>query len=184
LHRAEPSTPRILGIDPGSLVTGWGLVGGEPARPVWIEAGIIRLDHAGGKLPGRLLKLQEELAALVERLRPTCAAVESTFHGANARSAFQLAQARGVVLAVLAGAGVDIAEYPPATVKKAVTGNGRAPKAQVRAMVGQLLSRPGLDVSDDLADALAVALCHGASHRHRTLLERARARGREELRGR
>jgi crossover junction endodeoxyribonuclease RuvC len=129
------------------------------------------------------LRLQQELSDLVERLRPTCAAVESPYHGANARSAFQLAQARGVVLAVLAGAGVEIAEYSPATVKKAVTGNGRAPKAQVRAMVGQLLGRPGIDVSDDLADALAVALCHGASHRHRTLVERARASGaRERLR--
>jgi crossover junction endodeoxyribonuclease RuvC len=119
------------------------------------------------------LRLQQELGALVARLRPTCAAVESPFHGVNARSAFQLAQARGVVLAALAGAGVEIAEYSPATVKKAVTGNGRAPKAQVRSMVGRLLSRPGLDVSDDLADALAVALCHGASQRHRDLLERA-----------
>lgn len=173
-HRAEPSAPRILGVDPGSLVTGWGLVGGEPARPEWLDAGTIRLDRAGGALPLRLLQLQQELALLVERLHPTCAAVESTFHGANARSAFQLAQARGVVLAVLAGAGVEIAEYSPATVKKAVTGNGRAPKAQVRSMVGRLLSRPGLDVSDDLADALAVALCHGASHRHQALLERAR----------
>jgi crossover junction endodeoxyribonuclease RuvC len=161
-------------------VTGWGLVGGEPARPEWLDAGTIRLDRRGGALPGRLLLLQQELDALVRRLHPTCAAVESPYHGANARSAFQLAQARGVVLAVLAGAGIEIAEYPPATVKKAVTGNGRAPKAQVRLMVGQLLGRPGFDGSDDLADALAVALCHGASHRHRALLEHARASGREE----
>jgi crossover junction endodeoxyribonuclease RuvC len=159
-------------------------VGGEPASPQWLEAGTIRLDRPGGPLPERLLLLQQELDALVRRLKPTCAAVESPYHGVNARSAFQLAQARGVVLAVLAGAGIEIAEYPPATVKKAVTGNGRAPKAQVRSMVGELLGRPELDGSDDLADALAVALCHGASHRHRALLKQARASGGEERPGR
>lgn len=156
-------------------------MGGKPARPEWLEAGVIRLDRVGGDLPKRLLRLQQELGLLVERLRPTCAAVESPYHGANARSSFQLAQARGVVLVVLAGAGVEVAEYSPATVKKAVTGNGRAPKAQVRSMVGRLLGRPGLVVSDDLADALAVALCHGASHRHHALLARARAGGGAEL---
>jgi crossover junction endodeoxyribonuclease RuvC len=176
-RRARLSAPRILGVDPGSHATGWGLVGGKPARPEWLEAGVIHLDRVGGDLPKRLLRLQQELGVLVERLHPTCAAVESPYHGANARSAFQLAQARGVVLAVLAGAGVEIAEYSPATVKKAVTGNGRAPKAQVRSMVGQLLGRPDRVVSDDLADALAVALCHGASQRHHALVARARAGG-------
>jgi crossover junction endodeoxyribonuclease RuvC len=152
------------------MATGWGLIGGRPARPQWLDAGVIRLGGGGDALPERLMRLQGELEALVRRLRPTCAAVESPYHGVNARSAFQLAQARGVVLAVLAGAGLDVAEYTPATVKKSVTGNGRAPKGQVRSMVGRLLGRPELDVPDDLADALAVALCHGASARHRALL--------------
>jgi crossover junction endodeoxyribonuclease RuvC len=163
------------------MATGWGLIGGGPACPEWLDAGVILLGRGRGALPKRLVRLQRELEALVRRLRPTCAAVESPYHGVNAHSAFQLAQARGVVLAVLAGAGLEVAEYTPATVKKAVTGNGRAPKLQVRSMVGRLLGRPDLDVPDDLADALAVALCHGASARHRALLLGSRRGGRANV---
>ena len=182
-RRARPSAPRILGVDPGSLVTGWGLIGGSPAHPEWLDAGVIPLGAARVPLHRRLLRLQQELDTLLARLHPTCAAVESPYHGANARSALQLAQARGVVLASLAGSGLDVAEYAPAAVKKAVTGNGRASKDQVRSMVARLLGRPAIDAPDDLADALAVALCHGASRRHRELLgapagERAEVPGR------
>ena len=105
--------------------------------------------------------------------------MESPFHGANSRSAFQLAQARGVVLAVLAGVGLDVAEYTPATVKKAVTGNGRAPKEQVRVMVTRLFTRPVMESSHDATDALAVALCHGCSQRLRNLAAGARPRRRK-----
>jgi crossover junction endodeoxyribonuclease RuvC len=178
---ARPLPTRILGIDPGSIVTGWGLVGGTPSRPEWLGGGQIRLGRAGSDLSERLLLLQQELEALLVRRQPTCAAVESPYHGANARSAFQLAQARGVVLAVLAGAGLEITEYAPAAVKKAVTGNGRAPKMQVREMVGRLLGRPAREMTEDLADALAVALCHGASRRLAALVAqgpRAGGRGR------
>jgi crossover junction endodeoxyribonuclease RuvC len=162
--------PRILGVDPGSIVTGWGLVGGAPARPRWLDAGVIRLGRGTGDLAGRLERLHAALAALVERLEPTSAAVEAPYHGANPRSSLLLAHARGVVLAVLAGAGIEVVEYTPATVKKAVTGNGRAPKEQVRAMVGRLLGSPPCGDSTDLSDALAIALCHAASQRHRQLL--------------
>ena len=165
---------RVLGIDPGSQVTGWGLLGGTAVQPCLLEAGVLRLG--AGDFPQRLALLQERLAELVSRLRPTVAAVESPFHGASARSALQLAHARGVILAVLAGAGVEVVEYTPASVKKAVTGSGRADKRQVAAMVGQLLGAALPGSSHDLSDALALALCHLASAGHRTAVARARER--------
>ena len=170
---AQSAGARILGIDPGSLVTGWGLVGGTPNRPRWLDAGIVRLGRSSDAAPLRLWRLWRELSTLIERLRPDSAAVESPYHGSNARSALQLAQARGVALAALAGAGVEVVEYTPATVKKTVTGNGRAAKEQVRAMVARLLGRASLPGTDDLSDALAVALCHASIRRHRACVDRA-----------
>jgi crossover junction endodeoxyribonuclease RuvC len=170
----EPSTtrnpvPRILGVDPGSLITGWGLIGGTAGRPAWLDAGVIRLGTPTNDLADRLCRLQREMEQLVLRAQPTCAAVEAAYHGVNARSALHLAHSRGVVLAVLAGAGLEIHEYTPATVKKAVTGNGRAPKEQVRTMVGHLLRRSLPPASGDLSDALAVALCHAGQRRNAAL---------------
>lgn len=162
---------RVLGVDPGSVTTGWGLVGGTAFQPALLECGALRLG-AASSFAERLHRLRTEFDALLERLEPTHAAVESPFHGVNARAALQLAHARGVVLAALGGAGIDVVEYSPATVKKAVTGEGRAEKIQVQAMVSRLL-RPGTAVTDpDAADALAVALCHLAS-----VSFRARTRG-------
>jgi crossover junction endodeoxyribonuclease RuvC len=131
---------------------------------------MIRLT--GEDFSRRLGMLQLRFAELVRRVEPSLAAVESPFHGANPRSALQLAHARGVVLATLAAAGVAVAEYTPATVKKSVTGNGRATKQQVRAMVFRLLAATPPHGGSDLSDALAVALCH-QSHRR---VESAQAR--------
>ena len=132
---------------------------GAPSDPVLLEAGLIALGR--GALPERLARLRQELDALLGRLIPTDAAVELSFHGVNARSALQLAHARGVILACLATAGIPVAEYTPATIKQSVTGSGRADKAQVRTMVNRLL---GTTISPltraDLPDALAVAMCH------------------------
>jgi len=154
---------RILGVDPGSRVTGWGLLGGSPMRACLLDCGTLRLGDSATELAHRLARLQRELVELVRALQPTSAAVESPFHGKNARSALQLAHARGVILAVLAGEGGEVAEYSPATVKKSVTGNGRAPKDQVRMMVGRILETPLRSADDDLSDALAVALCHAST---------------------
>jgi crossover junction endodeoxyribonuclease RuvC len=172
---AEHRSVRILGIDPGSRRAGWGLLTGHVSAPQLIECGAIGLTAAGA-FPDRLHRLQHEIERVVDRLAPTAAAVEAPFHGVNARSALQLAHARGVILAVLAGAGVPVAEYSPANVKKAVTGNGRAEKGQVQSMVGRLL---GLDAPGDadVADALAVALCHLCTAGTRGALERAAAGG-------
>ncbi len=156
---AAPEGGRILGVDPGSFATGWGLVGGSGARPVIVESGVIRVA-ARLPFPERLHRLRCAFEDLLLRLRPAEAAVEAPFHGPNSRAALQLAHARGVVLAALGGAGVPVAEYAPASVKKAVTGHGSAEKAQVQAMVGRLLDLPRAPESTDEADALAVALCH------------------------
>jgi len=165
--------PRVLGIDPGSRSTGWGLVGGSATEPRVIDRGVFRLG-ARPALALRLAALHEGLVEVVRRLAPTCAAVETPFEGVNVRSALHLAHARGVILAVLAAEGVEIHEYSPAAVKKAVTGNGRAGKGQVSAMVSRLLDRalPG-GTPDDLSDALAVALCHLTVHRFREAVRRS-----------
>jgi crossover junction endodeoxyribonuclease RuvC len=114
---------------------------------------------ASGSFSQRLFRLQDELQRLLARLQPT-AAVESPFQGVNPRSALQLAHARGVVLAVLAGIGIEIVEYAPAAVKKSVTGTGKADKAQVEFMVARTLGPGAARSCGDRADALAVALCH------------------------
>jgi len=173
MTRSLPRAPlRALGIDPGSRVTGWGLLVGDGGQARLVEAGVLRLG--AGDLPRRLAVLQAELTGLLSRLQPAVAAVETPFHGASARSALQLAHARGVILAVLATAGVEVVEYTPATVKKALTGNGRADKEQVAQMVARLLGDALPEASHDLSDALALALCHLASAAHRDAVERAR----------
>jgi crossover junction endodeoxyribonuclease RuvC len=115
---------------------------------------------ASGAFSWRLFRLQRELQDLLARLQPTAAAVESPFHGVNPRSALQLAHARGVVLAVVAGTGIEVVEYAPAAVKKSVTGTGGADKAQVEFMVAHALGRAAAMSRGDRADAIAVALCH------------------------
>ena len=154
---------RVLGVDPGSAITGWGVLDGPRASPRLVESGVIRLGGRGVDFPERLHRLATRFDELVRRLAPTAAAVEAPFHGVNARSALQLAHARGVVLATLAGAGIPVAEYAPAAVKSAVAGNGHAPKDQIHAMVVRLLGIETLPGPSDRADAIAVALCHVAS---------------------
>jgi crossover junction endodeoxyribonuclease RuvC len=160
-------------VDPGSLVTGWGIVEGDASRSRVVDCGVIRLRRRAS-FPDRLHQLQEEFASIVEKWSPASAAVETPFHGANARSALQLAHARGVLLAVLAGCGVKVTEYTPAVVKKSVTGNGRAAKDQVRAMVRRLLDLGEASVEElDVTDALAVAICHLAEAGIRAALSRS-----------
>jgi crossover junction endodeoxyribonuclease RuvC len=165
---------RILGVDPGSHVTGWGLVASEPSGLQLLESDVIRIG-AGIALSDGLALLYSRLESVVRRIEPTAAAVEAPFHGVNARSALRLAHARGVVLAVLGAAAIPVAEYTPATVKKSVTGDGRAGKEQVRRMVSHLLGRARLGGGRDLSDALAVALCHAAIAPRLEALRRADA---------
>jgi crossover junction endodeoxyribonuclease RuvC len=149
----------ILGLDPGSLHTGYGLIERHGSALKAVEAGRFSCPR-GLELPARLAHLARCLGDFVERCPPDLAVLETPFHGMNARSLIVLAEARGALLAVLAGRGVEIREYSPAEVKSAVAGNGRADKDQVARMVRLLLSVRGDDGwASDATDALALALC-------------------------
>ena len=126
-------------------------------------------------LADRLARLYTGISSVVRQHAPTEAAVEAPFHGASARSALQLAHARGVVLAVLGISGLRVFEYSPATIKKAVTGNGRAEKEQVEAMVSRLVAGGCPPGRSDIADAIAAAICHLFGTGHADALRRAGA---------
>ena len=153
---------RILGIDPGLRFTGWGVVESDGTRLRYIASGRIT-PNTKLALPARLCALAEALDEELDRHTPGEAAVEETFVNADPRSALKLGQARGICVAAPARRGLDVAEYAPNSIKKAVVGVGHADKAQVLAMVRRLLPSVG-SPSPDEADALAVAICH-ASHR-------------------
>lgn len=150
----------ILGLDPGSVHTGYGLVEKHGSSLCALEAGRISMPRDLA-VPARLAHLAGRLAELVARRRPDLAVLETPFHGMNSRSLIVLAEARGVLLAGLAGVGIEIREYSPAEVKSAVTGNGRADKDQVARMVRLLLAlRDGeTALASDATDALAIAIC-------------------------
>jgi crossover junction endodeoxyribonuclease RuvC len=150
----------ILGVDPGLNRCGWGLVASEGARLAHVAHGVIK-PAAQQQLASRLHDVFEGLCAVIERYGPHEAAVEETFVNSNARAALALGQARGVALAAAARGGVAVAEYAPATIKKAIVGSGAADKTQIAFMVRRLLPTAG-DMTADAADALGVALCHAA----------------------
>jgi crossover junction endodeoxyribonuclease RuvC len=155
-ERADHQT-RVLGIDPGSAATGWALVAGSGTRAALVEAGVIR--PRGEDRTSRLADLARRFEAVLARCEPDEVAVETPFTGRNPRSAMVLAEARGVLLAVVGSAGLAAADYTPAEVKSAVVGHGRAEKGQVVFMVTRLLAL-GKDPARDAADAMAVALTH------------------------
>lgn len=148
----------VLGIDPGTAVTGYGVI--EPSSDRigrLIECGVIRTDDAQ-PLGDRLDTLFEGVTALLERHRPDAVAVESVFYAKNVRTTVTLGHARGVILLAAARAGVPVREFSPATVKKCVVGTGRAAKAQVGFMVQKLLNLATAPTPDDAADGVALAL--------------------------
>ncbi len=149
---------RILGIDPGSQRTGFGVVDRHGSRLTAVEYGLITCGSQ--PLPDRLAHLAREVAGVVQRCRPDAAVLESLFHGVNVRSMIVLAQARGALVAALALEGLPIAEYAPAEVKNAVTGSGRADKIQVGRMVRLVLGLGQRKIATDATDALAVAICY------------------------
>jgi crossover junction endodeoxyribonuclease RuvC len=166
---------RILGIDPGSRFTGWGLVEREGNRTHYLASGTLRLDPAQ-PLAQRLVQLSTGLERLLAEHRPDVCALEQIFTAKNARSALVLGHARGVILCALAARGLATHEYTPAQVKQAVVGQGRASKHQMQQMVALLLGRRGTAggtasgsraglLQEDEADALAVALTHAAAAR-------------------
>jgi crossover junction endodeoxyribonuclease RuvC len=154
------STVLILGVDPGLNRCGWGLIASEGSRLTHVAHGVIK-PAPSQQLASRLHDLFEGLCAVIDGHNPHEAAVEETFVNSNARAALALGQARGVALAAAARRGLEVAEYAPATIKKAIVGAGHADKAQIAFMVRRLLPAAG-EVSADAADALGVALCHAA----------------------
>lgn len=153
---------RILGIDPGSITTGVGVIDFDRGRLVLVEHGAITTSR-GAAIPERLAQIHIGLVEVIARTRPEAVAVEAPFAGKNARSLMQLAQARGVALLAAQNAGLEIFEYSPRSVKNAVVGYGAAEKAQVAKMVAVLLggrAAASETMSADASDALAVAICH------------------------
>jgi crossover junction endodeoxyribonuclease RuvC len=153
---------RILGIDCGSHYTGYGVIETGSPRHRLIEAGVVRTNPREA-LPRRLLAIATRLREVIAAQAPDEAAVEQTFQSVNAASALKLTEVRGAVLLVLAEHGLTVGEYPPASVKLAVTGTGRADKEQVQWMVRSLLGLEQPIDSFDASDAVAVALCHAAT---------------------
>ncbi|MBT8335333.1 MAG: crossover junction endodeoxyribonuclease RuvC, partial [Gemmatimonadetes bacterium] len=158
---SDPSDARrILGIDPGTAVTGFGVVAREAGGRVrLLECGVIRTS-AGQPLARRIRDVYEGIARLIERHRPHAVAVEDVFQGKNVRSALTLGHARGAILLAASLREIPLAEYTAPEVKKAVVGTGRATKDQVAYMVQQQLRLKEPPKPHDAADGVAVALCH------------------------
>jgi crossover junction endodeoxyribonuclease RuvC len=150
---------RVLGIDPGTAITGYGVVEELSGGLKSLAFGAVRTP-AGEPLPARLQLIYRGVKALAMEWEPAAAAVEELFFSSNVRTAMSVGQARGVALLALADAGLDVAEYTPLTIKQAVTGYGSADKTQMQEMVRLLLGLAQVPRPDDAADALAVAICH------------------------
>jgi crossover junction endodeoxyribonuclease RuvC len=159
---------RVLGVDPGTAITGWGVVEGEDSYLNLVAAGVITTSP-GIPLPKRLQIIYRELTLLIEEWQPESSAVEELFFSKNAKTALAVGHGRGVALLALANANLSIAEYKPLEVKQAITGYGGADKWQIQQMVKLLLSLDEIPRPDDAADALAVAICHLHSVRLRSL---------------
>ncbi len=158
---------RIIGIDPGLVSTGWGIVEKTGSSLSFIACGTIA-PPTKAALSERLLFLSRELTALIQTHQPQAAAIEETFATANGASTLKLGQARGALIVTLAACGLNVGEYAARLVKKAIVGTGTADKNQITQMVGVLLpaAKPALAASKhDAADALAIAICH-AHHSH------------------
>jgi crossover junction endodeoxyribonuclease RuvC len=150
---------RVLGIDPGSETTGWGVVDGDARRYRMVDFGTVKANPRL-RFAARLLKISDGVEALVEKFRPDVCAVEEAFFAVNAQTALKLGHVRGVVLLAAERAGVEIAEYAPRLVKQTVVGYGAAEKQQVQEMMRVLLKLKEVPTPHDASDALAVAVTH------------------------
>jgi len=154
---------RILGIDPGLRITGYGCIEGDPIRPSIVEAGVFRLMPTGDadsaeSISARLVELERDMSDLLERVRPEAVAVESMFvNPKHPATVIKMAHGRGVVLLCIKRAGLPLIELRPAEVKKGFTGNGQASKEQMQAAVQRLFNMPEPPKPHDVADALAIA---------------------------
>lgn len=166
---------RVLGIDPGSETTGWGVIETEGRKLNLVEFGVVRASPRES-FPARLLKISDGIEEIIARLRPDSCSVEEAFYATNVKTALKLGQVRGVVLVAAERARVEVNEYSPRLVKQTVVGYGNAEKHQVQEMVRLLLSLSSVPEPHDAADALANAICHvhHAGSRDRILAAEAR----------
>jgi crossover junction endodeoxyribonuclease RuvC len=161
----------VIGIDPGTATTGYGIVQeNEDSSLVMVAYGVVQTP-TGLPMPQRLLELYRQLLDLVLLHRPDSGAMEKLFFARNVTNAISVGQGRGVALLALAQAGLGVSEYTPLEVKQAVAGYGGADKNQVQQMVRALLGLPEIPRPDDAADALAIAICHLHSSRVKSLFE-------------
>jgi crossover junction endodeoxyribonuclease RuvC len=154
---------RILGLDPGSRICGYGVIDERGGELLYVECGVLTAPE-GRPMEQRLGEIARGLREVIGELAPAVVAIEDVFSHQNVRSALALAQARGMALAVVGLAGLAVASYPPASVKKAVSGSGRADKDQIARMVQALIGLRSLPRAD-ATDALAVAITHGQAVR-------------------
>ncbi len=159
---------RVLGIDPGTATTGYGVVEETEEGLRALDYGVVTTPP-DLPLPQRLQAIYGELRRLVRQWQPDAAAVEELYFNVNVRTAMSVGQARGVALLAMADEGLTVAEYGPGEVKQALTGYGGAEKRQMQEMVRMLLGLPAVPHPDDAADALAVAICHLHSARLQAL---------------
>jgi len=154
---------RILGIDPGSVVCGYGVIDVEGSRMTLVEYGAIAVKRRNASFPKRLLDIHQRLRHVIDRTSPDEVAMEKVFYAKNVLSIVQLAHARGVAVLACAEHGVDPIEYTPMQVKRSVTGRGAANKEQVQLMVRSILGIEEAHKFFDATDALAVAICHAVN---------------------
>ncbi|RXZ84517.1 crossover junction endodeoxyribonuclease RuvC [Paenibacillaceae bacterium] len=153
---------RVLGIDPGIAIAGFGFVDKEGHKLVPVQYGAIQTE-ASTAAEIRLLQIFESAGALMDKYKPDAMAVEKLFFNRNVTTAFAVGQARGVIILAAAQRGIPVAEYTPLQVKQAIVGYGKAEKRQVQEMVKMFLKLSAIPKPDDVADALAIAICHAHS---------------------
>lgn len=153
---------RILGIDPGFAIVGCGIVDFNENKFVPVDYGAITTP-AKTPMDKRLLDIHNDMITLIDRYKPEAMSVEALFFNTNTTTAINVAQARGVILLSAAEKGIPVYEYTPLQVKQAITGYGRAAKQQIQTMVKIMLGLNAVPKPDDVADALALAICHGHS---------------------
>jgi crossover junction endodeoxyribonuclease RuvC len=168
-----PPTRRVLGVDPGTVMLGWGIVDGGAQSVAHVASGVLR---ARGTRAERLAQICDVLGDVCARFEPVALSLEQTFVGDNIQSAFRLGEARGAVMVAACRARLEVAEYSPAQIKVAVAGSGRASKAQMQLMVGRLLGVAQALAADE-ADALGAAICHVYVGRFSTIVAQATSWG-------
>ena len=159
---------RVLGLDPGTATTGYGIIDVDDGEMSVVKWGVIKTTP-DMEMTDRLMQIHTELCALIVEYRPDTAGIEEVFFGRNITTAITVGQARGVLLLALTQAGIPIGEYSPPKIKQSVAGYGNADKAQVQLMVRHLLDLEETPRPDDAADGLAVAITHFNYYRHQQL---------------